>query len=184
MLPLSYGRSHASAALDMKKRAYLCLGSNLAGRRQYLERALEEIRAEGVEVTRVSSLYESEPVDVTNQPWFLNCVAEVESDLMPLQLLRRMQRVEQRLGRRRGVRRGPRTIDIDILLFGNHVVHTPVLEIPHPRMTERRFVLEPMRELAPQLRHPVSRRTMTELLSEVRDRSRVERTAGPDDARL
>ena len=168
----------------MKKRAYLCLGSNLAGRRRSIERALEEIRAEGVEVTRVSSLYESEPVDVTNQPWFLNCVAEVESELMPLQLLHRMQRVEQRLGRRRGVRRGPRTIDIDILLFGNHIVHTPVLTIPHPRMTERRFVLEPMRELAPELRHPVSRRTMTELLSEVRDRSRVERTAGPDDARL
>jgi len=168
----------------MKKRAYLCLGSNLAVRRRSIERALEEIRAEGVEVTRVSSLYESEPVDVTNQPWFLNCVAEVESELMPLQLLHRMQRVEQRLGRRRGVRRGPRTIDIDILLFGNHIVHTPVLTIPHPRMTERRFVLEPMRELAPELRHPVSRRTMTELLSEVRDHSRVERTAGPDDARL
>ncbi len=158
----------------MKKRAYLCLGSNLGDRRAYLERALEQMRAEGIEVLRISALYESEPVDFTTQPWFLNCVAEVETEQMPLQLLRRLQRIENRLGRRRGVPRGPRTIDIDILLYGNHVMHTGELTIPHPRLSERRFALEPLRELAAGLRHPVSRHTVAELLAAVPDHSRVQ----------
>ena len=159
----------------MKKRAYLCLGSNRADRRAYLERALEEIRAGGIEVRRVSALYETEPVDVRSQPWFLNCVAEVETDCMPLQLLRRLKRIEHRLGRRRSVPRGPRTIDIDILLYGNHVMNTNELTIPHPRLPQRRFVLEPLRELAADLRHPLSHRTVAELLASVADRSRVRR---------
>lgn len=161
----------------MKKRAYLGLGSNVGERQLYIERALEEMRTAGIEVHRVSSLYETEPVGVADQPWFLNCVAEVDTELMPLQLLHKLQGIEHRLGRRRaaGDKPRPRTIDIDILLFGNHVMDTAELAIPHPRMTERRFVLEPLRELAGDLRHPVSRRTVSELLAAVSDRSRIQR---------
>lgn len=159
----------------MKKLAYLCLGSNLGDRRAYLERALQAMQAGGIEIRRVSALYKSEPVDYTAQPWFLNCVTEVETEYMPLQLLRRLQRIEKHLGRRRTVPRGPRTIDIDILLYGNHVMQTRELTLPHPRLAERRFVLEPLRELAAGLRHPVSRRTVAELLAAVPDRSQVQR---------
>lgn len=157
----------------MKKRVYLGLGSNLGDRRAHIERALELLSESGINLTRVSSLYRSEPVDVTAQPWFLNCVAETETELMPLQLLRRLKRIEACLGRRRGRRRGPRTIDIDILLYASHVMDTSELSIPHPRMAERRFVLLPLRELAPELRHPVSRRTVAELLAATVDHSRV-----------
>jgi len=162
----------------MKKRVYLSLGSNLGDRRAHLERALEEMRADGIDVLRLSALYESEPVDFRAQRWFLNCVVEAETECMPLELLRRLRRIETRLGRRRlapSRLRGPRTIDIDVLLYANHVMRTSELTIPHPRMTERRFVLEPLRELAPDLRHPVNRRTVAELLTAVRDRSRVRR---------
>ena len=159
----------------MKKRVYLCLGSNLGDRRAYLARALEEMQAAGIAARRVSALYHTQPVDYTAQPWFLNCVAEVETEHMPRQLLRQLQRIERQLGRRRGVRRGPRTIDIDILLYQNHVMRTSELTIPHPQLAERRFVLEPLRDLAAGLRHPVSRRTVTELLAAAADRSRVRR---------
>ena len=157
------------------KRAYLGLGSNLADRRHYLQRAFEEIRAGGIEVCRVSPLYETEPVGSIAQRHFLNCVAEVETECMPRQLLHKLQRIETRLGRRRGVPAGPRTIDIDILLFGNHVMDTAELTIPHPRLSERRFVLEPLRELAADLRHPVTRRTVAEMLASLSDRSHVQR---------
>ena len=126
----------------------------------------------------MSSVYESAPVDYTAQPRFLNAVVEAETELMPRQLLRRLQRVESRLGRRRGVRRGPRTIDIDILLFGDHVMHTAALTIPHPRLAERRFVLEPLRELAAGLRHPASRQTVAELLAGLSGGGRVKKAAG------
>ena len=159
----------------MKKRVYLCLGSNLGDRRAYLARALEQMQAAGIAALRVSALYRTQPVDYTAQPWFLNCVAEVETEYMPRQLLRQLQRIERQLGRRRGVRRGPRTIDIDILLYQNHVMRTSELTIPHPRLAERRFVLEPLRDLAAGLRHPVNHRTVAELLAAVADRSRVHR---------
>lgn len=157
----------------MKKRVFLSLGSNLGDRKAYLDRALEELPGAGVEVLRVSPMYESEPVDYAAQPWFLNCVVEAATEAMPLQLLHRLQQIENRLGRRRGtqIRRGPRTIDIDILLYGNQVISTSTLTVPHPRMTQRRFVLEPLRELSPDLRHPVSRRTVGELLSEASGQS-------------
>ena len=159
----------------MKKRVYLCLGSNLGDRRAYLARALEQMQAAGIRVRRVSALYHTQPVDYAEQPWFLNCVAEVETESMPRQLLRQLQRIERQLGRRRSVPRGPRTMDIDILLYRNHVMHTSELTIPHPRLAERRFVLEPLRELAAGLRHPVSHSTVAELLAALADRSRVRR---------
>ena len=159
----------------MKKRVYLCLGSNLGDRRAYLARALEKMQAAGIRVHRISPLYHTQPVDYAAQPWFLNCVAEVETESMPRQLLHQLHRIERQLGRRRSVPRGPRTIDIDILLYRNHVMRTSELTIPHPRLAERRFVLEPLRDLAAGLRHPVSHSTVAELLAAVADRSQVRR---------
>ena len=150
------------------KTVYLGLGSNLGDREAMLEAAVGALESPRLHVRRVSPVYETEPMDVPGQHWFLNQVAEAETDLFPLQLLHRTTKVEARLGRRRLAPKGPRTIDIDILLFGNSVVTTPVLEIPHPRFRDRRFVLAPLADLAPDLRDPVTRKTVRELLGEVR----------------
>lgn len=149
------------------KIAYLGLGSNLGDRDANLAEAITRLTNESVRVLRVSSIWETAPRDVLDQPWFLNQVIEVESDLFPRQLFRRIQRIEREMGRQKRTPKGPRLIDIDILLFGNAVVESPDLEIPHPRMTERRFVLAPLAELAPDLRHPVLKSTIRELLAEV-----------------
>jgi 2-amino-4-hydroxy-6-hydroxymethyldihydropteridine diphosphokinase len=136
------------------KKVYLSLGSNLGDRRQHLERAIAALERENVRVKARSSIYETEPRDVSNQPWFLNMVIECETERFPLQLLAVLQRVEREMGRvRRGVpAREPRLIDIDILLFGAVKMKTAKLEVPHPRMLERRFVLEPLLEIAPDFR--------------------------------
>ena len=136
---------------------------------------MEELGKTGVRVQRVSSYYKTEPVDFGPQAWFLNCAVEASTELMPMQLLKAVKSVERALGRRPGVNKGPRPIDIDILLYENVVVRTSVLTIPHERMNERRFVLIPLRELAPTVRHPVSRRTVTELLQNSPDLSQVVR---------
>ena len=148
---------------------YLSLGSNVGDRQRHLDAALELLRAAGVDIVRVSRVYETEPQDLRAQPWFLNLVAEAQTRLFPLQLLRATQRVERKLGRKRVVEKGPRTIDIDILLFGGFVVDTEELQIPHPRMAARRFVLEPLAELAPDLRHPLTRQSVQEMLAGVLD---------------
>jgi 2-amino-4-hydroxy-6-hydroxymethyldihydropteridine diphosphokinase len=153
--------------------AYLSLGSNLGDRAANIERALTLLDAAGVRIVRRSSLYKTEPVEFTAQGWFLNLAAEVETALMPRQLLLAIRRIEQEMGRRRIVRAGPRVLDIDILLYGTSIVRTAELEIPHPRMGERRFVLVPMAELAPGLRHSMLKLTMLELLAATRDRSQV-----------
>jgi len=147
------------------KTAYLSLGSNLDDRQGNLRRALELLASPEIRIRRTSSLYETEPQDLRNQPWFLNLVVEIETTLFPIQLLSRTQKIERELGRQRAVPKGPRTIDIDIVLFGNFVIETPQLQVPHPRMPARRFVLEPLAELAPELRHPVTRRTIREMLT-------------------
>lgn len=164
-----------SSIINSMKRVYLSLGSNLGDRRGKIEKALEKLASENVRVMRVSSYYKTEPVDYRPQPWFLNCAAEVETSLMPMQLLHECQSVECALGRRRGVAKGPRPIDIDILLYENSVVRSEALTIPHPRMATRRFVLIPLRELAPGLRHPVTQRTVLEMLQETDDASQVVR---------
>ena len=129
-----------------------------------LQAAIDRLQSRELRIRRVSSVYETEPQGRRNQRWFLNLVAEAETDVFPRQLLGRIARIEQQLGRRRMLANGPRTIDIDILFYGRFVIDTPELKIPHPRFAERRFVLAPMAELAPELRDPVSRRTMRELL--------------------
>lgn len=148
----------------MKKLAYLSLGSNLGDRAANLEAAIQELSALGPVIAR-SSLYETEPVEVERQPWFVNCVIAIETELMPKQLLSRVLAIEQKMGRRRTQPKGPRTIDIDILFFGNSVVDTPSLTIPHPAMHQRRFVLEPLAEIAPDVRHPVLKKSARELLA-------------------
>jgi 2-amino-4-hydroxy-6-hydroxymethyldihydropteridine diphosphokinase len=150
------------------KRVYLSLGSNLGDREALLARALERLAAAGLRLLRISSVYETEPVDRRDQPWFLNLVVEAETDLFPRMLLMRIQRIEYELGRRRAAPKGPRPIDIDMLLYGDAVIRMPGLSVPHPRMTERRFVLEPLAELVPDLRHPLDGRPIRELLETTR----------------
>jgi 2-amino-4-hydroxy-6-hydroxymethyldihydropteridine diphosphokinase len=150
------------------KKVYLGLGSNLGDREQMLHAALRALESPQLHILRTSPIYETEPMDVPGQGWFLNMVAEAETDLFPLQLLHRIAKVELQLGRRRLTPKGPRTIDIDIILFGNAVIATPELDIPHPRFRDRRFVLAPLADLAPAQRDPVTRKTVRELLEDVR----------------
>jgi len=147
----------------------LSLGSNIGDRRQHLDEALKLLPEAGVSIQRVSRVYETEPQDLRAQPQFLNLVAEAETRLFPLQLLHAIERVERRMGRKRAIAKGPRIIDIDILLYGESIVEVGDLQIPHPRMAARRFVLEPLAELATDLRHPVTHASVAEMLEAVRD---------------
>ena len=136
------------------KTAYLSLGSNLGDRESHIEDALVRLAKAGVAVRRRSALYETEPVGTNAQRWFVNCAVEVETELMPLALLHALKRIEREFGHR--PRAGPqpaaRSIDIDILIYGQHVADSPELTLPHPRLAERRFVLQPLLELAPDWR--------------------------------
>jgi len=148
------------------KLIYLALGSNIGDRAGNLRAAIGQMPPSGILVLRESPVYETEPVGYARQGWFLNMVVEAETALFPIQLLARTAKIERALGRVRTIPNGPRTIDIDILLYGDAVVRAARLQIPHPRMQERRFVLAPLADLSPHLRHPVTRRTVRQMLEE------------------
>ncbi len=137
----------------------------MGDREASLRTALEQLDAPDFRLRRVSSFYETEPIGFREQAWFLNIAAEFETELLPEQLLSRMQKIEMGMGRTRTVANGPRTIDIDILLYGSVVMKAEGLEIPHPRYRERRFTLAPLAELNPGLIDPVTGRTMAEMLA-------------------
>ena len=152
---------------------FLSLGSNLGNRSANLARARKMLREKGVDVLEASSVYETEPVDHLDQPWFMNQALQVRSSLDPQALLRLAQSVESAMKRVPTVAKGPRTIDIDILLAGDTVLNDPDLVIPHPRMAQRNFVLVPLCEIAPEIRHPVLGKTIREMAPASADRARV-----------
>ena len=147
----------------MPHEVYLSLGSNVGDRQAHLRNAVARLQAEG-RVVSVSSFYETEPVDFTEQAWFLNCAVSLETTQTPEPLMVAILEIEQEMGRRRVQAKGPRIIDIDILLIGDEVINLPALTVPHPAMHERRFVLEPLAEIAPAVHHPVLKKTILELL--------------------
>ncbi|HEV7860766.1 MAG TPA: 2-amino-4-hydroxy-6-hydroxymethyldihydropteridine diphosphokinase [Pyrinomonadaceae bacterium] len=158
------------------RRAYVGLGSNLGDRAGNLLLAVRGMMDAGLRVSRLSSVYETEPVDLREQPAFLNMVAELCGEMpSPEQMLARLLRIEYGLGRRRDVPRGPRTIDLDLLLYADEQRATEFLTLPHPRLHLRRFVLIPLAELGPHIIHPTMQRTIQQLLADTPDRSEVQK---------
>ncbi|MGA2965251.1 MAG: 2-amino-4-hydroxy-6-hydroxymethyldihydropteridine diphosphokinase [Terriglobales bacterium] len=158
----------------MGETAYLSLGSNLGDRAANLSAALAQLDVAG-RLLAVSSFYETQPVEAPNQPWFLNCVAAIDTDKTPQELLKLALQVEAAMGRLRLGPKAARNIDIDLVLFGNRIVHGPDFNVPHPSMHQRRFVLEPLVEIAPDARHPELGKTARELLAALPDGQTVRR---------
>ena len=159
---------------------FLGLGSNLADREAWLDMALEKITESVGPVSACSGIYETEPWGFESEDSFLNMVVQVHTDLNPAELLKKLTIIEKQLGRTRaGKKYSSRTIDIDILLFGERVIDRSGLKIPHPLMHERKFVLVPLCDLAPELVHPVLNKTFAELLKECRDDSNVKKINPP-----
>jgi 2-amino-4-hydroxy-6-hydroxymethyldihydropteridine diphosphokinase len=156
-----------------EKTVYLSLGSNIGDREKNLRTAIASLEDAKVRVTRVSSFYETEPVDLREQPWFLNCVVEGTTKIAALELLHALREIERRMGSQKLVPKGPRLIDMDILLYGEETIDEPELQVPHPRMFLRKFVLIPLAEIAPNVRHPSWNGTTAEMLAETPDQSQV-----------
>ena len=151
---------------------YLSLGSNMGHRQENLNRALD-LLAHRFSLKKVSQVYETDPIDNVSQPKFLNLVCQVSTRLAPVELLILAKGIELKLGRVSGKANTPRPIDIDILFYGDQIVETPELVIPHPRLVQRAFVLIPLAEIAPDLVHPVTRKTVKELLAGLKEKQGV-----------
>lgn len=154
---------------------YIALGTNVGEREANLLQALQLLPESGVQIKRVSSIYETEPVDYLEQEWFLNAVLEAQTELDALDLLSALRIIETRMGSKKAFAKGPRKIDLDILLYGNESIDTPELQVPHPRMLERKFVLIPLAEIAPNLRHPSWKSGVAHLLAATPDHSAVKK---------
>jgi len=165
------------ARISKSDNAYVGLGSNLGDRAGNLLLAVRGMMDASLQVTRLSSIYETEPVETFAQPAFLNMVAELRGSTLPApeQVMARLLRIEYALGRTRELPLGPRTIDLDLLIYKDELRSTQFLMLPHPRLHQRRFVLEPLAELCPSLAHPTLNRTLSELLLETQDNSEVRR---------
>ncbi|MGD8535142.1 MAG: 2-amino-4-hydroxy-6-hydroxymethyldihydropteridine diphosphokinase [Candidatus Aminicenantes bacterium] len=151
----------------------MCLGSNLGDRGKNLEQAHSLLRKEGIRIIQLSSVYETQPVNLPSQPWFYNQVIEVKAEIAPLVLLALIKRIERSMGRKTPIQKGPRVIDIDILLAEDKVIHTEELSIPHPRLNKRNFVLIPFAEISPKTVHPLLKENIQNLLEKSSDHSTV-----------
>jgi len=150
----------------MKTVAYLSLGSNIEDREANLRAAIARLNEFG-DVTAVSGLYETEPVEVVDQPWFINCAVALATDLSAEELLAGVLSIERSMGRERTRPKGPRNIDIDIVLFGDAVIDSPALTIPHPGLAARQFVLAPLAEIAPEAVHPITLKSVCQMRGQI-----------------
>jgi len=157
----------------VRQEIYIGLGSNLGDRLANIRKAIELMKEEGIEIMKESSIYETEPVGYKEQGWFLNSVVKARTQFSPQGLWKRLEKIEKLMGRKREIKWGPRIIDLDILFYGTKVLNGKQLQIPHPELHKRRFVLLPLEEIAPELVHPVLNKTIKEILGELRDNSEV-----------
>jgi 2-amino-4-hydroxy-6-hydroxymethyldihydropteridine diphosphokinase len=155
------------------KSVYLALGSNLGDREEHLRSAVRGLAKRGIDTVRHASVYATEPREVVDQPWFLNTALEASTDLAPAEILRACLEVEKENHRTRETSKGPRTLDVDIIFYGNQIIREPGLSIPHPRFSSRRFVLTPLAEIAPDFVDPLSGKTIRQLLDSCGDRGRT-----------
>jgi len=156
--------------------AYIGIGSNLGDKVYQCEKAISEIlRADRHKLLAKSSLFKTKPIGYTSQDWFINGIIKIETDLEPLELLQVLKDIESRLGRKEGFRWGPRAIDLDILLFDEEEIEMEGLQIPHPRLQERQFVLIPLAEIDPEVIHPVLKKRIRELLENIKEDQGVEK---------